>query len=46
MFCIYLRYDSDPVSQVMQPYCGDIYIINEDATFSSFNYSKKAVCQA
>lgn len=43
---LYLRYDCEPASEVMQAYCGNIYTINEDTTFGSFNNSKQAVGQA
>lgn len=45
-FCVYLRYDRESPSQVMQAYSGDIYTVDEDATCSRFNNSEQAVCQA
>lgn len=44
-FAAYLWYDSELVSQVMQAYRGNIYTVNEDATFSCFNNSKQAICE-
>ena len=44
LLCIrYLWYYCEPASEVVQAYCGNIYVINEDTTFSSFNDSKQAV---
>jgi len=45
-FGVYLWNDREPAPEVMQSYCGDIDIIDEDASFSCFNNSKQAVCQA
>lgn len=44
--CAYLRYDRDPVSQIMQPNWGDVYTVDEYTPFSCFNDSKQTVGQA
>lgn len=43
ILCVYLWYDGETVSEVMQAEGGNIYVVNEDTTFSSFNDSEQAV---
>lgn len=44
--CVYLRYDRDPVPQIMQPNWGDVNTVDEYTSFSCFNDSKQTVGQA
>lgn len=43
---LYLWYDCESASEVMQANSRDIYIVNEDMTFSSFYYPEETVGQA